>query len=118
MARDTPFSPPKKNHSGTHLPTTIFHPTNKAAKNATSKSPTIKQNNNKRNNQPSVTSPAKRRHFRSNKNRRNHRNRQTHDNRHYPNFAPALNGLRNKRGVEWLAKQQSTKRRQKALHHG
>jgi hypothetical protein len=51
-------------------------------------------------------------------------NRQTnnncnHRNSHqYPNFAPALNGLRNERGDEWLAKQQSTKQRQLALHHG
>ena len=89
MGRDAPFSLPKKNHIGTDLLPTIFHPTNKAAKTATSKSATTKHNN-KRNNQPSVTLPAKRRHFRSNKNRRNHRNCQTHDNRHNPNFEPAL----------------------------
>ena len=117
MGRDTPFLRRKKNHIGTGLPSTIFRPTNKAAKTATSK-PTTIEHSNKRNNKPSVTSPAKRRHFRGNKNRRNHRNRQTHDIRHYPDFAPALNGLRNKRGVEWLAKQQSTKQRQLALHHG
>ena len=89
MGRDAPFSPPKKNHIGTDLPSTIFHPTNKAAKTATFKSATTKHND-KRNNQPSVILPAKRRHFRSNKNRRNHCDRQTHDNRHNPNFEPVL----------------------------
>jgi len=29
-----------------------------------------------------------------------------------------LNGLRNERGDKWLAKQQSKKQRQLALHHG
>eukprot|EP00957_Ditylum_brightwellii_P178147 13568892-Ditylum_brightwellii.AAC.1 len=67
----------------------IFHPTKKAATTTTSKSATT-EHNNKCNNQPSVTSPVKRRHFCRNKNRQNHRNRQTHDNRHNLSFEPAL----------------------------
>ena len=66
MGRDASFSTPQKNHSGTDLPLTILHQTNKAATTATSKSSTTRHNN-KRNNQPSVTSPVKQRHFRSNK---------------------------------------------------
>jgi hypothetical protein len=48
-----------------------------------------------------VTSRAKRRNFRSNKNSQNHRNRQTHDNRHNPNFEPAL---------KWFEKERRGKR--------
>eukprot|EP00957_Ditylum_brightwellii_P114797 8753976-Ditylum_brightwellii.AAC.1 len=97
MGRDAPFSTPKKNHIGTDLPSTIFHPTNKTATTATSKPATTKHNN-KRNNQPSVPSPVKRHHFGSNKNCQNHRNRQTHDKRHNPNFEPTLKWFEKERG--------------------
>jgi hypothetical protein len=89
MGRDAQFSRPKNNHIGTDLPSTIFHPTNKAAKTATSRSPTI-EHNHKRNTQPSVILLATRRHFRGNTIRQNHCNHQTHDNRHNPNFELAL----------------------------
>eukprot|EP00957_Ditylum_brightwellii_P198183 15100809-Ditylum_brightwellii.AAC.1 len=62
MGRAAPFSPPKKNHSGTGPLPTIFFSTKKAAATATSKSTSTKHNN-KRNNQPSVPSPKKRLHF-------------------------------------------------------
>eukprot|EP00957_Ditylum_brightwellii_P184435 14047997-Ditylum_brightwellii.AAC.1 len=78
-----------KNHSGTDLPPTIFHSTNKAATTATSKSATTKHNN-KDTNQPNVISLEKRCHCHSNKNRQNHCNHKTHDNHDNPNFEPAL----------------------------
>eukprot|EP00957_Ditylum_brightwellii_P094086 7163035-Ditylum_brightwellii.AAC.1 len=83
MGRDAPFSRPKKNHSCTDLPPRIFHPINKAATTATSKSTTT-EDNNKCNNQSRVTSPEKRHNCRSNKNCQNHHNCQTHNNHHNP----------------------------------
>eukprot|EP00957_Ditylum_brightwellii_P165774 12621067-Ditylum_brightwellii.AAC.1 len=117
MGRDAPFPSPKKNHSGTDLPPTIFRPTNKSATTTTSKSATTKHKD-KRNNQPSIASPVKRRHFCSNKNRQKHRNRQTHRNHHNPNFEPALKWFEKERGRKAVNYKTINKMVKKVLHHG